>query len=111
MLDELQRDLVEDLKDPEFAKAYGIESARSEFGLALFNARTKSQLTQKELADKIGVTQPYIAQLESGEINLTSDTLGKILAILGFKISAEIETLVPQKQPLIIDADLLKPGS
>jgi ribosome-binding protein aMBF1 (putative translation factor) len=98
MADEIERDLIEELKDPEFAKAYGAECARSEFGLALFQARQKSNLTQMELAEKLGVSQPYIAQLERGEANPTLGKAGKILSALGLKMVITIEPLAPAEK-------------
>lgn len=101
MFNEIENDLLEDLKDLEFAKAYGVESLRSELGLALFHARQKLKLTQKEVAEKLEVSQPYIAQIENGEVNTTSDTFGKMLAILGFKVSFNLEPLLPKEKELV----------
>lgn len=98
MVEEWKLDLLEELKDPEFAKSYGSECARSEYGLVLFRARQAAKLTQKELADKLGVKQPYIAQLESGEINSTMDALGSMLAVLGLKIIMNTEPIAPQEE-------------
>jgi transcriptional regulator with XRE-family HTH domain len=106
MLDELQKDLIEDLKDPDFAKAYGSECAKSEIGLALFHARQSKHMTQKELADLLGVKQPYIAELESGEVNLTFENAGKMLAILGLKIAINLEPLAPGKLNPVSKCDL-----
>ena len=86
MVGEWEYDLHEELKDPEFAKAYGAECAKSEFGLALLCARQRSGLTQSQLSEKLGLRQPYIAQLESGEANPTLSNAGRILAALGLKI-------------------------
>jgi ribosome-binding protein aMBF1 (putative translation factor) len=97
MLDQLERDLIEELKDIEFAKSYGSECAKSEYGLVLFHARQAANLTQKELADKLGVKQPYIAQVESGETNPTLDALGRMLAVLGLKIIMNTEPIAPQE--------------
>jgi transcriptional regulator with XRE-family HTH domain len=98
MVDEIERDLIEELKDPEFAKSYGAECAKSEFGLALFHARQKTKLTQKELAERLGVRQPYIAQLESGEENPTLEVIGKMLAAIGYKLSCNIKPIAPQEK-------------
>ena len=102
MLTEIEEDLIEELKDPEFAKGYGAESTRSELGLALFHARQQLKLTQKEVAEKAGVSQSYIAQIENGEVNITSDAYGKILAVLGFKVTCILEPLSPQEKEMDI---------
>jgi transcriptional regulator with XRE-family HTH domain len=95
MVDELEKDLIEDLRDPEFSGLYGSECARSEYGLTLFHARQALHLTQKQLAEKLGVRQPYIAQLESGEANPTLGAAGKLLAALGLKMVIGLEPLSP----------------
>jgi transcriptional regulator with XRE-family HTH domain len=102
LVDELERDLIEELKNPEFAKSYGAECAKSEFGLALFRTRQTTKLTQKELSEKLGVSQPYIAQLESGEANPTLGVAGKMLAMLGKKMVITIEPLVFEENSSIV---------
>jgi transcriptional regulator with XRE-family HTH domain len=100
MLDEVELDLIEELKEPEFAKSYGSECAKSEIGLTLFHARQKANLTQKELAEKLEVKQPYIAQIESGEANLTFEAAGRMLAVLGLKMKIITESLEPHENLL-----------
>lgn len=41
--------------------------------------RAKSKLTQKQLAERIGVTQTYISRIERGEIE--GLTIGKLLKL------------------------------
>ncbi|MCH7631081.1 MAG: helix-turn-helix domain-containing protein, partial [Proteobacteria bacterium] len=73
-------DLLERLKDPEYAKLYGTENAKVDFAATLTKARKSFNLTQKNLADKLGISQPYVAKLESGEANPTLDRIGSMLA-------------------------------
>ena len=58
--------LEEQLKDPEFKGEY--EALHDEFTLAreVLELRQKHHMTQKQLAGKIGTSQPAIARLESG---------------------------------------------
>ncbi len=58
--------LSEQLKDPEFKQEY--EALEGEFTLAreIVSLRKQHHLTQKDLADRIGTSQPAIARLESG---------------------------------------------
>lgn len=58
--------LSEQLTDPEFKREY--EALEGEFTLAreIVSLRRKHHLTQKELAERIGTSQPAIARLESG---------------------------------------------
>jgi transcriptional regulator with XRE-family HTH domain len=101
MLEDWEKDLIEELRDPEFAALYGADRAKSGYGLALLHARQAANITQKELSEKLGVRQPYIAQLESGEANPTLGTAGKMLAALGLKMVISVEPLAPQE--IIID--------
>ena len=45
---------------------------------ALKTIRLKKKLTQKELADRLGVIQQHVSRVESGQENVTFDTLYKI---------------------------------
>jgi predicted transcriptional regulator len=45
----------------------------------------------------LGISQPYLAKLESGEANPTVGRIGRILAILGFKVSASLEPLIEEE--------------
>lgn len=58
--------LKNELKNKEFKNQYN--SLEEEFILAkeIINLRKNSRLTQKQLADKAGTSQPAIARIESG---------------------------------------------
>ena len=58
--------LKNELKNKEFKKEYN--SLEEEFILAkeIINLRKSYKLTQKELAEKVGTSQPAIARIESG---------------------------------------------
>jgi len=93
-----REDLLEDLKDIEFAKLYGAESAKTDFAITLLKARENANLTQKEFAAKLGISQPYIARLESGEANPTLGTIGSILAMLGLRLVTNTASLIPEPE-------------
>jgi len=62
-MDDLDRHIaMECERSPEFKAAYEAESAL----LALVRARQTANLTQKEVAETLHVSQPYIAQIENG---------------------------------------------
>jgi DNA-binding XRE family transcriptional regulator len=52
--------------DPEFAKHYQRELLINEISKMIIKLRNAAHLTQAELADKAGTTQPVIARIESG---------------------------------------------
>lgn len=47
-------------------------------GLKIKELRAKKNITQQELSDLVGVKREYITQIESGDYNVTIDTLNKI---------------------------------
>lgn len=53
--------------------------------------REKSNITQKEMADYLEVTQTYISKLESSERNLTIDLLMKISTLFVCDISELVD--------------------
>ncbi len=93
-------DLKHELQDPEFAKRFGAARAKSSFALTLTKARASLGLTQKELADKVGVSQTYIAKLEGGEANPTLDRIGSLLAVLGLSLTTGAAPLSPYTETL-----------
>lgn len=84
---EFREELDKRLQDEGFTKSFGAASAKSDFALTLSEARNNRNVTQKQLADKLGTSQSYIAKLEGGEANPTIGAIGKILALLGFRLS------------------------
>ncbi len=79
-------DLLERLKDSEYAKLYGEENAKVDFAITLTKARKSLNLTQRILAEKLGISQPYVAKLEGGEANPTLGTIGRLLAAIELRL-------------------------
>jgi transcriptional regulator with XRE-family HTH domain len=63
---------------------------------AIFDYRMKHNLSQKKLAEKLGVSQPMVAKLESGEYNYTVEQLWKIANKLGFSFHIEFKEKEPE---------------
>ena len=82
--------IFDDLKDPvrrkRYAEAYGDLGIQFDIFQALIDARLKKGLTQKQLAEQVGITQPVLARIESGRTNPTLWQIIKIASILGHKI-------------------------
>jgi len=94
MTDDISREIESELLDPEYRAEYGRETAKLEFALALIRARKAQGLTQTEVAANLGVKQPYVARLESGDANPTIGKAGSILAMLWRKASWSLNPLV-----------------
>lgn len=92
-------DLLERLNDPEYAKLYGEEEAKVDFAITLTKARKSLNLTQKSLADKLGISQPYVAKLEGGEANPTLGRIGSLLAIIDLRLVTGTAPLKPEPMP------------
>jgi len=86
-------DLERNLRDPEFAKRFGAARAKSNFAITLAETRRQLNLTQQQLAAKLGVSQSYVAKLEGGEANPTLERVGSLLAILGLSLTMDTTTL------------------
>ena len=93
-------DLLERLEDPEYAKLYGEEDAKVDFAITLTKARKILNLTQKSLADKLGISQPYVAKLEGGEANPTLSRIGSLLASIYLRLFTGTAPLKPEPLPL-----------
>ncbi len=64
--------LKQQLKNPKFRREY--DALEGEFTLAkeIIALRIKNRLTQKQLAQQIGTSQPAIARIESGSYHNVS---------------------------------------
>ncbi|MEK9167777.1 MAG: helix-turn-helix transcriptional regulator [Patescibacteria group bacterium] len=76
----------ESLKRPGVRRA--MEDTDIEFQLveAMIRARLKSGVTQRQLADKIGVAQSALARFESGRVSPTLSFVKKVTQGLGLKL-------------------------
>jgi HTH-type transcriptional regulator/antitoxin HipB len=70
----------------------GYRQAKEAFELAerVRQARERMNITQAELAKRIGSTQPAIARLEAGGSTPSFDTLRRIAAALGLELVVEL---------------------
>lgn len=76
--------LKKQLKNKVFKKEYDALDDEFKVAMEIIKLRKKARLTQKELAEKVGTSQPAIARLESGEYkNLTLSFLRRIGFALG----------------------------
>ncbi len=68
------------MRDKETKKHYQFYGKQLEIAYQISQLRKKSNISQKELAKKIGTTQGNVARMEGGRQNFTIDTLEKIAA-------------------------------
>ncbi|MGI6790865.1 helix-turn-helix domain-containing protein [Aminivibrio sp.] len=82
--------LKEQMENPEFREEYEALAPRYAIIRQLIQERIKGNLSQKELAEKIGVTQSNISRLESGSYNPSLAFLQKIAKGLGKELHLEL---------------------
>ena len=78
-------------KDPEFMKEY--DALEEEFARAnmVIGARAHADISQAELAERMGTSQSAIARLESGRFKPSTRTLEKLAAATGMKLRIVME--------------------
>ena len=89
------QDLIHRLKNIEYAKLYGSEDAKTGLAITLSRARRNLNMTQKQFAEKLEKSQPYIAKLESGDANPTIGAIGSMLAVVGLRLETDTNVLIP----------------
>ena len=75
------------LRDPIKKKAYDALEVEFKIYNALVKTRIAKKMTQKELAEKIGVAQSALARFETGRTNPTLSFLQKVASGLGLKLT------------------------
>ncbi|HEL1737436.1 multiprotein-bridging factor 1 family protein [Streptococcus suis] len=81
--------LNKELKNDDFKSGYLAEKTILESALAVYNARQKAGLTQRELADLSHVPQSTIARIERGN-NTSIETMSKIAFALNQELTISI---------------------
>jgi len=95
-------------KDPEFVAAY--DALEEEFALAeaLILARAQANMTQEDVAQKMGTTQAVIARLESGRSMPSTRTLTRFADATGTKLRI---SFVQEKSSLLkAESDVKTPS-
>ena len=78
-------------KDPAYKKDY--DALEEEFALAdaFIRARARADLTQEQVAERMGTTQAVIARLESGRVKPTTRTLERFARATGTRLRIAFE--------------------
>lgn len=78
------------LKNPEIKAEYDALEAEYDIIQAIIDARNKQHITQKELAERTGITQADISRIENGTRN-PSLAMVKRIAELGLGMCLKLE--------------------
>lgn len=90
--------LEEQLKNPEFRAEWERTALARAIATRVLAYRLEHNLSQTALAAKLGVSQPAVARLESGEHNPRIGTLARISSALGIELVLDFAPANQKKQ-------------
>ena len=76
-------------EDPEYRAAYKAQEQEFRIAQALIDARIQAGMTQKDVAEKMGISQPAVARMESGR-NISLRSIERYATATGQTISLSI---------------------
>ncbi|MBQ4422436.1 MAG: helix-turn-helix transcriptional regulator [Schwartzia sp.] len=88
-MDDLDRLLEEELRNPEFRKEWETTQLEYDITEMLIKARTSQHISQKELAIRAGVRQSNLSRIENGQCSPNLATLQKIAKGLGKRLQLQ----------------------
>lgn len=83
------RRLAGEVNDPEYARLYEEAEAEQRLGQLVYDRRVALGLSQTELAERAGMTQPQVSRLETGGGNITVASLRRLAAALDADLTIE----------------------
>jgi DNA-binding XRE family transcriptional regulator len=99
----------EQLADPTFKAEWQRLAPAREFAAALLRYRVQHKLNQRELAERLSVSQPRIVKLESGEHNPEIDTI--INAVRRLDIEFVLDVSPAKQKPALVTARARRQGA
>ena len=86
------------MKDPEYRKEYGALEEEFALMMEIAKARSRSGLSQAELARRMKTTQSTVARLESGRGLPSTRTLGRFAKATGHRLKISFEPVKGAKR-------------
>src|SRR3954451_10822473 len=99
----------EQLGDPSFRAEWQRLAPAREFAATLLRYRAEHKLSQRALAKKLGVSQPRVVKLESGEHNPGVDTIINAVRRLGIEFVLDVAPA--GRKPALVTARAQKRGA
>ena len=99
----------EQLADPSFRAEWQRLAPAREFAATLLRYRAEHKLGQRALARKLGVSQPRVVKLESGEHNPEIDTIINAVRRLGIEFVLDVAPA--SRKPALVTARAQKQGA
>ncbi len=97
------------LADPNFKAEWQRLAPARELAATLLRYRAKHKLSQRALAKELGVSQPRVVKLESGEHNPGVDTIIGVVRRLGVEFALDIAP--SGRKPALVTARARKGGA
>lgn len=82
--------LKDQLRDPAFRERWERSALARAVAIRVVGYRVEHELSQRQLAAKLGMKQPAIARLEAGDHNPSMDTLIHLSRTLGLEFLVDI---------------------
>jgi transcriptional regulator with XRE-family HTH domain len=76
--------------DPEFRAEWERTALARAVAVAIVRYRAEHEISQRELAERLGMKQPQVARLELGDVNPSMDTLMRISSQLGIEFTIDV---------------------
>ena len=76
--------------DPAFRAEWERTALARAVAVAIVQYRAEHDLSQRDLAQRLGMKQPQVARLELGEVNPSIDTLMRISSRLGIEFTIDV---------------------
>jgi transcriptional regulator with XRE-family HTH domain len=99
----------EQLADADFRAEWQRLAPAREFAAALLRHRADRKLTQREMAERLGVSQPRVVKLESGEHNPGIDTIINAVRQLGIEFVLDVAPA--DRKPALVTARARRAGA
>jgi DNA-binding XRE family transcriptional regulator len=99
----------EQLADPGFRAEWQRLAPAREFAATLLRYRAEHKLSQRALAQKLGVSQPRVVKLEAGEHNPDVDTIINAVRRLGIEFVLDVAPA--SQKPALVTARARKHGT
>lgn len=84
-------DFLNEISDENDKEEYGLYDIYYSISTKIFDYRNEKGLSQKQLAEILGITQAMVSKLESGEYNPTVEQLWKVSKKLGWNLQVVLE--------------------
>lgn len=88
------------MKEPKYRKAYRALEDEFSIARAVIAARKGAGLTQAELAQKMGTSQPAVTRMESGRVQPSLRTLQRLARATGSRLMIKFE---PQSAEVAVE--------